>query len=160
MTAADKEELYTEYRGRVLSYIRARVNNSEDAEDICSEVFEKALRAYDRFDDEKASVGTWIYSITRNTVIDYYRRTRRTDEIPEDLAADDLPEDSVLSAETLEELAAALERLPEDLVDVIVMHYYDRLPLTEIAARMDISYGAVKLRHRKALAMLKMLMRA
>ena len=155
MTAEEKEQLYKEYRGKVFGYIRSRVNNREDAEDLCEDVFLKAYRASDEFDGERASVGTWIYSITRNTVIDYYRRSRPADELPEDLSDDSSVEDGVLNSEMLEELASALESLPTELTDIIVLHYYDRISLTDIAAKVGISYGAVKLRHQKALMMLK-----
>ena len=57
--------------------------------------------------------------------------------------------------ETLEELAAALESLPADLADIIVYRYYDCKPLTVIAEMLGISYGATKLRHNKALALLR-----
>jgi RNA polymerase sigma-70 factor (ECF subfamily) len=155
MTADRIERLYAEYRDRVFSYINARVNEREDAEDLCSDVFEKVLRFADSFDETKASFGTWLYSITRNTVTDYYRRARPSYEIPEDLASDGSPEDDVLEAQALEELASALERLPADLADVIVYHYYDRMPLTEISEKLGVSYGSVKLKHNKALALLK-----
>ena len=55
----------------------------------------------------------------------------------------------------LDELAAALEQLPDELTDIIVARYYDRLPLTEIAEMMNLSYGAVKLRHQNAVLMLR-----
>ena len=158
MTAAAQERLYTAYRDKVFGYIRSRVNNREDAEDLCEDVFLKALRSSDGFDPSKASAGTWIYSITRNTVIDYYRRSRPTDEIPEDLSDDSSPEDGVLGAELLEELASALEALPDELCDIIVLRYYDRLQLTEIAPKLGVSYGVVKIRHKKALAELKTLL--
>ena len=156
MTADEKERLYVEYREKVLSYIRSRVFNASDAEDLCGDVFVKAFAAADSFDPSKASAGTWLYSITRNTVIDYCRRIRPTEEIPEELSDGSLPEDEILNAEALEELAAALEQLPAELTDVIVLHYYDNLPLTEIAASMNISYGMVKIRHNKALALLRL----
>ncbi len=155
MTAAEQERLYTEYRDRVFSYIRARVGNREDAEDLCADVFERALRASDGFDAGKASIGTWIFAITRNAVIDWFRRERPSAELPEDLTDDALPEDDLLQTELLESLAAALEQLPDELTDIVVLRYYDRLPLTEIAPRLGMSYGAVKLRHQKALAMLR-----
>lgn len=155
MTTAEQERLYADYRDRVLSYIRARVNVREDAEDLCADVFEKALRAAPSFDESRASAGTWIYAITRNTVIDYFRKNRAQEELPEDLEDDALPEDDVMRAELLEELAAALEKLPDELTDVIVLRYCDCLPLTEIAEKLGMSYGVVKLRHRKALAALK-----
>ena len=155
MTAAEQERLYTEYRGKVLGYIRARVNNREDAEDLCADVFEKAFRASAGYDAAKSSPGTWIYTITRNTVIDFFRKSRSAAELPEDLSDDAAPEEDVLREEQLELLASALERLPEELADIIVLRYYDCLPLTEIAVRLNMSYGAVKLRHQKALTQLR-----
>ena len=156
MTAtAEFEALYTEYRSKVLAYIRSHISDSADAEDLCSDVFEKALRAADRYDAEKSAPGTWLYAITRNAVIDYYRRARPTEELPEELSDDALPEDRVMQEALLEELAEALDRLPDELTDIIVLRYYDGLPLTEIAERMDMSYGMVKIRHNKALSLLR-----
>ena len=68
---------------------------------------------------------------------------------------DTLPEDGVLQSELLNALATALEKLHNELTDIIVLRYYDRLPLTEIALTLGMSYGAVKLRHQKALALLR-----
>lgn len=155
MTVEEQNRLYTQYYGRVLGYIRARVNNRADAEDLCQDVFVKAFRAADRFDASRSAPGTWLYSITRNAVIDHFRRSRPTEELPEDLRDDALPEDGLLQNELLDRLAAALEKLPEELTDIIVLRYYDRLPLTEIAEKLGMSYGAVKLRHQKALALLR-----
>lgn len=156
MTADEKERLYTEYRGKVTSYIRSRIYNESDVEDLCEDVFVKAISCADEYDPSKASVGTWLYTITKNTVIDYCRRARPAEEIPEDVPGDSSPEDEVTDAETLGELAEALERLPTELTDVIVLHYYDNKPLTEIAVLLGISYGAVKIRHNKALSALRL----
>ena len=155
MTAEEQTRLYMEYRGRVLGYIRARVNDRSDAEDLCQDVFEKAFRASDRYDPSRSAPGTWLYAITRNTVINYYHRCRPTEELPEDLRSEELPEDGLLQQSALDELAAALEKLPPDLTDIVVLRYYDRLPLTEIAGKVGLSYGAVKLRHQKALGLLR-----
>ena len=155
MTAAEQVELYSAYRGKVQSYMNARVKNREDAEDLCEEVFHKVLCAWESYDEKKAAVSTWIYSITRNTVIDYYRKAHPSEELPEELEDDTSLEEDFLREEQLEELAEALEKLAADLTDIIVLHYYDGLPLTEIAEKLGMSYGAVKLRHQKALAMLR-----
>ena len=154
LTAEELTGLYAEYRPKVLGYIRARVRGWQ-AEDLCQDVFEKAFRAAGQYDPAKSAPGTWIYAITRNTVINYLRRARPTAELPEALADESAVDDSMLSEETLEEVAAALETLPTELVDIIVLRYWDGLALTEIAGMLGLSYGAVKLRHQKALALLR-----
>ena len=71
------------------------------------------------------------------------------------LPADNNVVDYLLKPVDEEELAAALKRMPEELRDLIVLRYYDNKPLTEVADLMGLSYGAVKLRHQKALGILK-----
>ena len=160
MKTPEWEKIYDLYCGKVMGYIAARVQRRADAEDLCADVFEKAFRKRDAFDESKASISTWIFTITRNTVIDYFRKTRPTEEPDENLASDEEVDEHLLSQETLSELAGALNKLPEELQDIIVLAYYDGKPLTEIAMIMGLSYGAVKLRHQKALAQLKLMLRA
>ena len=155
MATPDWEFIYRSYSGKVMGYISARVQRRADAEDLCAEVFEKVYRKMEAYDQEKASVSTWIYTITRNTVIDYYRRSRPMAELDEKMASDEEVDESVLQEETLNELAAALQALPQELRDIVVLVYHDGIPMTEVAKMMHLSYGAVKLRHQKALAMLK-----
>lgn len=155
MQTVDLDQIYTEYSGKVMGYIRARVRSSADAEDLHSEVFEKILRKIEGFDPEKASLNTWIFTITRNTVIDHFRRTKPTEELDENLSDNIELDEDLLNSETLSELAAALRKLPQQLMDIIVLRYYDGKPLTEIAEMMNLSYGAVKLRHQNAVLMLR-----
>ena len=154
----DIEQIYTEYRGKVMGYIRARIRGYADAEDICSEVFEKVQRKLDGFDPKKASLSTWVFTVTRNTVIDHFRRTKPSEELDENLTDGLELDEDLLNNETLSELAAALRALPEEQRDIIVLRYYDGKPLTEIAEMMGLSYGAVKLRHQSALSKLRRLM--
>ena len=155
MQAFSPEQVYTDYSGKVMGYIRARVRNKADAEDLHSAVFEKILRKLDEFDPSKASLNTWIFTVTRNTVIDYYRRSKPTEELDENLSDDLELDENLLNTETLSELAAALKSLPQQLMDIIVLRYYDGKPLTEIAQLMGLSYGAVKLRHQNAVMLLR-----
>ena len=155
MDSLEMERIYATYSGKVMGYLRARIHNTAEAEDICSEVFEKVMRKIDDYDQTKAAVGTWIFSITRNTLIDHYRKKRPTEELDENLKDDTELDESLLTNETLSELAAALKRLPEQLRDIVVLRYYDGKPLTEIAEMMGLSYGAVKLRHQNALELLR-----
>ena len=158
MTSPDLENIYSQYYGKVMGYIAARVQRRADAEDLAADVFEKVYRKIGDYDEGKASVSTWIFTITRNTVIDYFRRTKPTEEPDENLASDDEVDENLLTQETLSELAGALRKLPQELQDIVVLLYYDGRPMTEIATMMHLSYGAVKLRHQKALAMLRLAM--
>jgi len=154
----DIETIYREYHDRILNYISFKVGNHDDAEDICSEVFIKIQKNLDKYEESKASIARWIYVIAGNTIIDYYRSHKTTDEIPEELPSDSDLEDEMLSRETMSELAGALMKLSEEERTVIVLHYYDGLKLTEIEKRTGMSYGQVKLRHNSALKALKNLL--
>ena len=155
MSTPDVGRIYTEYHGKVMGYIRARVQSAADAEDLCSDVFEKIFLKIEDYDSEKSSLSTWIFTITRNTVIDFFRRSHPTDELDENMADDSEVDAALLRTETLSELAAALRRLPVQMAEIIVLRYYDNKPLTEIADCLGISYGAVKLRHQAALKALR-----
>ena len=151
----DIETVYKEYHDKVFAYIRSKVNNNEDAEDLCSEVFLKIQKKLAEYDDEKASVSTWVYTIARNAVIDFYRVSRQTEELPdelsEEIASDDGTDSTLLQRETLHELAEALQKLSDEERAVIVFRYYDGLSLTDIQKKTGLSYGQVKLRHNSAL---------
>ncbi len=155
MTDAIKIEIYESYHSKVQNFIYSKVNDMYLAEDICSDVFIKVYEKYDRFDDSKSSLSTWIFTIARNTLIDYYRTRHVHEEVPEDMAEDSCVEDEVLNNEMLDGLAAALEKLDERERDLIILHYYSGLKLNEIADKLDISYSYVKILHKKALVELK-----
>ena len=155
MQTIDLDRIYTEYSGKVLGYIRARIRSSAEAEDLHSEVFEKILKKIGEFDPSKASLNTWIFTITRNTVIDHFRRSKPSEELDENLSDNVELDEDLLNSETLSELAAALRKLSQQMMDIIVLRYYDGKPLTEIAEMMNLSYGAVKLRHQNAVLMLR-----
>ena len=110
----------------------------------------KVYSSAESYDCSKAGVSTWIFTITRNTVIDYLRSKKETAELPEELA-----DESTLTDRTFEALADAVSGLPREQRDIIVLRYYNGLTLKDIAALMGISYGMVKLRHKNALDFLK-----
>ncbi len=151
-----KEEIYLQYRDKVFGYVKNHVNSIEDAEDITSDIFIKIYSKLDTYDETKAALSTWIYSMTSNTVIDFYRTHHIHSEIPEDLTDErSTIEEDYLNQETLNMLADALEKLPQEQMDIIILRYYKGLTLQEIATKMNLSYGVTKLRHREALGRLK-----
>ena len=154
-----KEELYIEYADKVMGYIRSKITNQADAEDLHSAVFIKVYQKFETFDQTKASVSTWVYTIARNTVIDYFRARKIHEEVQEDSAiSEDNVADDLLNQEALEELADALEQLPQRERDLIILHYYSGLTLKECATKLRMSYSNCKLVHNKALMELRTLM--
>ena len=149
--AIDWEAVYKDYEFKVRSYIRSRVGNPEDVKDLCSEVFLNVMKGRDSFSGEQKAISSWIFMITKRTVAMFYRKNRTGSEIPEDMADDTDIEAQTIEAETLEEIADALELLDERLRDLILLHYYGKKPLKEIAAAMKMSYPNMKILHKKAL---------
>ena len=58
------EQIYTDYSGKVMAYIRARIRNKADAEDLLSEVFEKIMKKIEGFDPETPLYWLWVVSYT------------------------------------------------------------------------------------------------
>ena len=154
-----KEQIYKDYKDKVFAYIRNHVNSIADAEDLCEDVFVKIFEKIDTYDENKSRLSTWIYSVTSNTVIDFYRTNHISSEIPEDLSDERSSiEEDYLDQENLEALAGALLELPQEQMDIIVLRYYKGLTLQEVAEKMSLSYGITKLRHREALGTLQRLL--
>ena len=112
-----KTEIYKDYHGKVFGYIISQVSNSDLAEDLSEDVFLKVYEKLDTFDETKASISTWIYTIARNTLTDYYRTRKVCEEIPEEYESTISVEDEVCNREMLDKLANALEKLDEKLPD-------------------------------------------
>ena len=151
MTKFTAEELYDAYRDKVLAYLTKRTEGLEDAHDLCHDVFVKVFRSLEQYDETKSSISTWIFRITRFTLIDYIRTKHPVNTLTEDMPAADDMEDKFMQKETLGRLAVALATLEQDERDIIIMRYYNGYSLTDISGIIGISYGMVKVKHRKAL---------
>ena len=69
--------MYREHVAGVWRYVRTRVPGAADADDVTAEVFVKAMRSWDRFDDRRDSVGAWLIGIARHVVADWWARRSR-----------------------------------------------------------------------------------
>lgn len=155
MADMSREKIYTAYKEKVFRYIRGKVQNLHDAEDLTSSVFLKILSNLDTFDERKASLSTWIYRVTQNTVTDWFRTNRIQPEVPEDLPSGENLEEDYLREETLGELAAALGKMETREKDLLILHYYNGYTLKEIAGMMSLSYAMIKIIHKSALGNLR-----
>lgn len=155
----DTEKIYEEYFPKVYQYLVNRMGNTHDAEDMAQTVFLKVYTKLDTFDASKSALSTWIFNITRNTLIDHQRAMalRNHEEIPETLA-DDSPDmlDSLIMEQEQERLADALAELTRDERDLIILHYYNEYTLLKVAELMKRPYGQIKRLHMKALQKMRL----
>jgi RNA polymerase sigma factor (sigma-70 family) len=137
-------------RGRLGSFIRQRVPNSEEAEDILQEVFFELVEAY-RLPEPIEQVGAWLFRVARNRIIDRFRK-KREQPLAEALAAaedgedgywleqalpalDSGPEACLARAMLLEAISIALDELPARQREVFIAHELDGLSFKELAAQ-------------------------
>ena len=140
------EECYAALGPMVLGYLRRFVPRDE-AEDVLQRVFWEVWRNRDRFDPAR-SLEAWVLGIARKRAIDRLRR-RHADVVPidelRDLAGDDGRE-LVERYARASEVRGALERLPAEQREVLVLAYFGDLTQTEIADRLGLPLGTVKAR--------------
>ncbi|MCL2081389.1 MAG: sigma-70 family RNA polymerase sigma factor [Oscillospiraceae bacterium] len=126
------EARYEQYYKRLYNYFYFRAGSHHDAEDLVETVFEKVVENYPAYDAGKAPFDVWIFTIARNSLIDFTRKTQ-TAELPEDARADSNPEREVLESERDRALADAVAELPEREQSALAMKYFARLKNKEIA---------------------------
>ena len=157
------EKIHLEYREKVFRYVRGKVASTADAEDVTSEIFWRVLSSLDSYDEEKATLSTWIYTITHNTVCNYYReQSKRALSLEENALCSDTDDGVVAEIENeilKENLAIALTSLTEREQDIIVLYYYHEIPLRDIAIKMGITYTNAKFIKHQAISKLKLAMK-
>ena len=157
------EKIYLEYREKVFRYVRGKVRNLADAEDVTSEIFLRVQTSLDSYDEEKATLSTWIYTITHNMVCNYYREQSRSAlSLDENALYYDTDDGVVAEIENeilKENLSISLTSLTEREQDVIVLYYYHEIPLRDIAIKMGITYTNAKFIKHQAIGKLRLAMK-
>lgn len=123
---------YDSYYKRLYNYFYFRIRNHHDAEDLIETVFEKIIKKQDEFDVSRAPFDVWLFTIARNSLIDFTRKTKLC-EITEDICAESDPERDVLENERDRVLADAIAMLPEKEKNVLTLKYFAQLNNKEIS---------------------------
>ena len=140
------EEIYIIFAGNVYGYVCSIVRDEHEAEDITQQIFAKLLTALDRYEPRVVPFSAWVLRVAQNAAIDHMR-TRRP--VPtEELGSAEAP-DHASARERFADLRLALDALPAEQRDVIVLRFLIGLSPSEIAVRMGRSEDAVHgLQHR------------
>ena len=141
--------LYRRYLDRVYGYAFYQLGDHHDAEDVTERTFLAALRALPDFRDQGSTFRAWLFRIAHNTVANAHRSRarRRAEPLPdwfERPSPDADPARLVAMADELREVRHAIERMPDDRRQVILLRFVDELSTAEIAAVLDRTPGAVR----------------
>jgi RNA polymerase sigma factor (sigma-70 family) len=150
-------DVYDEHVWHVYGFFAYRVSRREEAEDLTQTAWERALRAWPRYDPVRAQPLTWLMAIARNLLVDHYRADRPTEPIDGDegaLGAEGEPEPAGVAPE----LERALAQLSPREREVIALRYGADLRGPEIAELTDTSLGSVQQALSRALRRLRELM--
>jgi RNA polymerase sigma-70 factor (ECF subfamily) len=138
--------LYVRYADNVYSYVATLLRNHHEAEDVTQQVFAKLMSCLPRYEDRGAPFLSWLLRLARNAAIDQMR-ARRAIPVAEPL--EQASEVAGADHDRLETLRNALDTLPQDQREIIVLRHVAGLAPAEIAVRMCRSESAVHgLHHR------------
>ena len=160
----------SEERPRLLNFIRKRVPDREEAEDILQDVLTQMVYSFESIQSVDR-IGSWLYTTARNRITDHYRKKkpeRFTDQKTisgdgeESLGLEDIipaelyhPEDELMRSVVQEELLEALAELPAEQREVFTMHVFDDMSFREIEAVTGIPLNTLLSRKRYAILHLR-----
>ena len=140
-------DLYQRYLPMIYAYVRARVFDDRDAEDLTEQVFLRAFQTLSRYRGRGWPYSAFLYRVARNLVVDHFRRARPVlpaevvDEHPDPAPSAD---EVLILREERHRLQQALNRLPADYQEVIRLRLLLSLPTATAAAWLGRSEGAVR----------------
>ncbi len=156
------DELVRTHTKRVYGLCYRFTNSSTEAQDLTQEVFMRIFKSVKSFRSDEGNFTTWLARLTRNLLIDHYRRTRQdrsTDSIEgqlpmleEKLTATARPDGLVAGREAREQLQSALQKLSPELRETLILRDLEEMEYREIADVLKIPEGTVKSRLNRARA--------
>ncbi len=167
-----KQTTFLKEKDKLLGFIRNRVSNVEEAEDILQDVFYQFVAGFETI-ESLDRVTSWLYSVARNKIIDRYRRDaarpKRTDfelqagkdddapltlqEILPDL--DNSPESTLLREAIWDEISDAMAELPADQREIFILNEIEEKGFREIAEETGVSINTLLSRKRYAIIALR-----
>lgn len=149
--AREFERLYRESYATVYGWVRVRMSNDADAEDIVADAFLRAARAFGSFDPKRAKFATWVTAIAKNCMATHFRKVRPTaalEDVPEGAFAVDGDYDEVCDPMVVKQLLACLN---DEERELIALKYHEGFRNTEIAQELGINPSTVSTKLARAL---------
>ncbi len=154
------QELMNENGDSVLHLVFSYVKNQTIAEDLTQEIFIKCYEKLEQF-NHQSSIKTWLYRVASNHCKDYlkswhYRKLLLNEKILNYIPskAKDVEVEVIAKSEETS-LTNAVMELPIQYREVVILHYYEELPLSEISAITSVNVNTLKTRLKRAREILK-----
>ncbi len=149
MTTTTLESIWEAYCCRLKAFLRSRVADEAEAEDLLQEVFLRVHRHLCCL-PQPEKMDSWIYQIARNLVIDAYRKHHESTELPEELPAEDaFPEEDPQTELSLSIKDLVME-LPSPYREAPLLTEYEGISQVELARKLKLSVSAAKSRVQRA----------
>jgi len=151
--------IYTQFHNSLFSFVRSKIKSKEDAEDILQNVFIKISANVNRLTDEE-KLQSWIFTITRNAIIDYYRTntSKRSVSIGPDQEEDMLDEIQTDPTKGLDQcISAMINLLPEEYKSIIVDSELNGIKQKDMAEKYGMAYPTMRSRVQRGRERLKQL---
>jgi RNA polymerase sigma-70 factor (ECF subfamily) len=140
---ASVEQAWTEHKQALFAFIYSKVDTKEDAEDILNDVFLRLVKATHKAPFPHAISG-WLYHVTKNRIVDYYRTKKHVEQLPAELAQE---ESEITIIKQLSHcILPMIHALPERYQRPLLLSEIDGKPYKEVAIELELSLSAVKSR--------------
>ncbi len=147
-------ELYLRYADRIFRYAAGRTGSRTVADDDLNDTMVGALEGLHRYDSDKGSFASWLFTIASRRIADHARRRvqlwRFLDRRGANTIDDDLL-DALIRAEDQEHIRLAVQRLPKRQREIVLLRYVAELSFRDVARVLGVSEGAARMRVNRAL---------
>jgi RNA polymerase sigma-70 factor (ECF subfamily) len=148
--------IHNEFHSILNNYIVKRVNNRDDAQDLLQEVFIKIHGNLSGV-DKKENLKSWLFTITKNTIIDYYRKNAQKNNFtPVDHLVDGINEQDFDRTKELEKcIHHFIDQLPGEYREIIIDSEIKGIKQKDLADKYELAYPSVRSRVQRGRARLK-----
>lgn len=153
--------LYQEHLDPIYRFVQYRVNNKEDAEDLTQTVFMKAWKSLPNMREGSVVFSSWLYTIARNTVIDYWKKKRNVRIEDEETFFSSIPDARPIAsaqveiADDVQLLKRAMSALSTEQRALVTLRFLEDRTTEEIAATMKKNPAAIRAMQYRAIKALK-----